>query len=182
MADQQVASIIDPMRNFSFDSPTLLTTSTINALHFPNLTTSGISDSGNGSSSRRTSLLLEGMGMFDSMTESFSSAVGQEELDSTNKIERKESNVGQKKRRSRKSQFDATVESPALEKIEAVTLIDDQMEADDVWWVNKTRLNEHIVPLQVISCAGSNVGNGSVDGKYYLLGSSRISNKWYQRQ
>lgn len=133
MADQQVASIIDPMRNFSFDSPTLLTTSTINGLHFPNLTTSGISDSGNGPSSRRTSILLDGMGMFDSMTESFSSAVGPDEIDSMNKIERKDSNVVQKKRRSRKSQFDASVESPALEKIETVNLIDDQNEADDVW-------------------------------------------------
>lgn len=79
-------------------------------------------------------MLLDGMSMFDSMTESFSSAVGQEESnDPTNKIERKDSNAVQKKRRSRKSQFDASNESPALEKIEAVNLIDDQIEADDVW-------------------------------------------------
>ena len=129
MADQYRTSMIDSTRNLSFDTVTLLTTSTLNTLHFPNLSTSGISDSGG---SRRTSFLLDGIGMCESMTESFCSTGGQDDGLTINgsKLERKDST---KKRRSRKAQYDASVDGVTLDKIEAVTLIDEQNEADDAW-------------------------------------------------
>jgi hypothetical protein len=145
MADQHFASLLDPIRSFSFDSAAILTNSTINALHFPGLANSVISDSGNASiisDNRRASILLDGIGMCDSMTESFCSTMGQDDMimnttspiDALNgsKIDRKDSTV-QKKRRSRKSQFDASIDSPSLDRIEPVNLVDDQTEADDVW-------------------------------------------------
>ncbi|CAF1470895.1 unnamed protein product [Adineta ricciae] len=131
MTDQYLGSMIDSTRNLSFDSTTLLTTSAINALHFPGLSTSGISDSGG---NRRTSLLLDGIGMCESMTESICSNGGQDDSLMTNnvKLERKDS-TAQRKRRSRKSLFDGSVDGPSLDKIEAVTLIDEQNEPDDLW-------------------------------------------------
>ena len=140
MADQCMSSLIDPIRNISFETNTLLTHSTINALHFPGLSSSGTSDACAGS--RRTSFLLDGMSMCESMTESYSSTIGPDELmtnsfhqlDHVNgsKLERKDSTT-QKKRRSRKSIFDASIDSPSLDKIEPVNLIDEQNEPDDVW-------------------------------------------------
>ena len=144
MTDQYLTSVMDSSRNLAFDTSALLSNSTINALHFPDLTSSGISDSGGvgGHTNRRTSLLLDGAGMCDSMTESFCSTSGYEEIPPSNttpldpltgsKMERKDSTT-QRKRRSRKAQFDASVESPSLDKIESVNLIDEQSEADDVW-------------------------------------------------
>ena len=144
MADQYLASMIDSTRNISFDSGALLTSSAINALHFPGLSTSGISDSGG---NRRTSILLDGIGMCESMTESFCSTGGQDDsllINNTNtlpsdpsttnnlKLERKDSTT-QRKRRSRKSQYDALIDGPSLDKIETVALIDEQNEPDDVW-------------------------------------------------
>ncbi|CAF0784555.1 unnamed protein product [Adineta ricciae] len=131
MADQCLGSMIDSTRNLSFDSTTLLTTSAINALHFPGLSTSGISDSGG---NRRTSLLLDGIGMCESMTESICSNGGQDDSLMMNnvKLERKDS-TAQRKRRSRKSLFDGSIDGPSLDKIEAVTLIDEQNEPDDLW-------------------------------------------------
>ncbi|CAF1410696.1 unnamed protein product [Adineta steineri] len=144
MTDQYLASLIDSTRSISFDSGTLLTSSAINALHFPGLSTSGISDSGG---NRRASLLLDGIGMCESMTESFCSTGGQDDtmiINTSNilqsdssminnlKLERKDS-TAQRKRRSRKSQFDASVDGTPLDKIETVALIDEQNEPDDVW-------------------------------------------------
>lgn len=123
--------MIDSTRNISFDSGTLLTSSAINALHFPDLSTSGISDSG---CNRRTSILLDGIGMCESMTESFCSTGGQDDSSMMNnlKLERKDSTT-QRKRRSRKSQYDALIDGTSLDKIEPVALIDEQNEPDDVW-------------------------------------------------
>lgn len=141
MADQYLTTIIDPMRSISFEPNALLTHSTINGLHFPGLSTSGIGD-GN-ATSRRTSFILDGLNMCESMTESYCSNVGHDDLltnhlhmtDSFNssKPERKDNTIVPKKRPSRKSQFDASLNSPSLDKIEAVALNDDQNEADDVW-------------------------------------------------
>ena len=125
-----------------FDTAALLTNSTINALHFPDLSSSGISDSpaaGNGH--RRDSLILDGIGMCESMTESFCSNVGQDESvvlhsqpsdAASHKLESKDS-FTHRKRRSRKAQYDALFDSPSLDKIEMVSIIDDQNEGDDVW-------------------------------------------------
>ncbi|CAF5089859.1 unnamed protein product [Rotaria sp. Silwood1] len=146
MTDQYVVSMIDTTRKVSFDNNTLLTSSTINALHFPGLTISGRLDTGG---SRPTSFLSDNIGMCESMTESFSSAGGQDEtilINQTNihqsdisitndnlKVERKDS-IAQKKRRSRKSQYDASIDTTlALDKIESVNLFDEQNEADDAW-------------------------------------------------
>jgi hypothetical protein len=145
MADQYLASMIDPTRCISFDTAALLTSSTINALHFPGLSTSGISDSGVGS--RTTSFLLDGIGMCESMTESFCSTGGPDDtmpMNNSNiyhpdtsmtnifKLERKDSNA-QKRRRSRKSLFDASIDGTSLDKIETVLVIDEQNEPDDAW-------------------------------------------------
>jgi len=139
MADQYRTSMIDSTRNISFDAVTLLTTSTINTLHFPGLATSEISDLGG---SRRTSFLFDGIGMCESMTESFCSTGGQDDTHTTNalqsdismtnnsKLERRDST---KKRRSRKSQYDAAIDGTSLDKIETVNVIDGQNEADDAW-------------------------------------------------
>ncbi|UJR36248.1 hypothetical protein I4U23_028980 [Adineta vaga] len=144
MADQYLGSMIDSTRSISFESGTLLTTSAINALHFPGLSSSGISDTGG---NRRASLLLDGIGMCESMTESFCSNGGQDDslmINSLNplssdsltvnnlRLERKDS-TAQRKRRSRKSLFDGSIDGPSLDKIEAVTLVDEQNEPDDVW-------------------------------------------------
>jgi len=142
MADQYRTSMIESSRNISFDTVALLTTSTINTLHFPGLITSGMSDS---NASRRTSALLDGLGMCESMTESFCSNNGQDDsilnqntnthqLDTSGtnhpKLERKDST---KKRRSRKAQYDASIDGTSLDKIEAVNVIDEQNEPDDAW-------------------------------------------------
>ena len=134
----------DMTQSISIDPSALLTTSTINALHFPDLTTSGISDSGGG---RSTNLNLDGVGMCESMTESFCSTGGQDDqtsLNNTNthqsdtsmtsnyKLERKDSNA-QKRRRSRKAIYDASIDGTTLDKIESVTVIDEQNEPDDAW-------------------------------------------------
>ncbi len=131
MTDQYLSSMIDSTRNISFDAVTLLTTSTINTLHFPGLATSEISDLGG---SRRTSFLFDGIGMCESMTESFCSTGGQDDSSMMNnlKLERKDSTT-QRKRRSRKSQYDALIDGTSLDKIEPVALIDEQNEPDDVW-------------------------------------------------
>lgn len=147
MADQYVLSMIDATRRLSFDHNALLAASAINALHFPSLTTSGISDtSGN---SRTTSFIFDNFTMSDSMTESFCSTGGQDDtipLNYTNalpseistnnnmKLEKKDSMM-QKKRRSRKSQFDASMDFISLDKIESVYLNDDLNEADDAWYL-----------------------------------------------
>jgi hypothetical protein len=142
MADQYRTSMIESSRNISFDTAALLTTSTINTLHFPGLITSGMSDS---NANRRTSTLLDGLGMCESMTESFCSTNGQDDsilnhntntlqLDTSGmnnpKLERKDST---KKRRSRKAQYDASIDGTSLDKIEAVNVIDEQNEPDDAW-------------------------------------------------
>jgi hypothetical protein len=135
MADQYRTTMFDSTRNISFDSVALLTTSTLNTLHFPGLATSGISDV---EGSRRTSFLLDGIGMCESMTESFCSNGGQDDgISNTfqsdhnhSKLERKDST---KKRRSRKAQFDASMDGTPLDKIETVNVIDEQNESDDAW-------------------------------------------------
>lgn len=139
MADQFRTSMIDSTRNLTFETVTLLTTSTLNSLNFPGLSTSGISDSAAGS--RRASILLDGLGMCESMTESFCSTGGPDD-GSTNptstdlsgshhsKLERRDST---KKRRSRKAQYDASIDTPSLDKIEAVNVIGEHNEPDDAW-------------------------------------------------
>jgi hypothetical protein len=139
MADQYRTSMIDSSRNISFDTVALLTTSTINTLHFPGLGASGISDSGG---SRRASILLDGLGMCESMTESFCSNGCQDDPTSNYtlqsdalglnnpKLERRDST---KKRRSRKAQYDASIDGTSLDKIETVNVIDEQNEPDDAW-------------------------------------------------
>jgi hypothetical protein len=104
-------------------------------LHFPGLSTSGISDT---AGSRRASILLDGIGMCESMTESFCSTGGQDDGTHNNlpsdsygtKLERRDST---KKRRSRKAQYDASIDGTSLDKIEAVNVIDEHNEPDDAW-------------------------------------------------
>lgn len=144
MTDKFLSSIIDPTQSISFDPSALLTTSTINALHFPDLMTSGISDSG--APPRTTTLNLEGVGMCESMTESYCSTHGQDDavlinthVDSSSmntsyiKNHNKKDLTAQKKRRSRKAQFDAATDGFSLDKIETVQINDEQLEADDAW-------------------------------------------------
>ncbi|UJR09853.1 hypothetical protein I4U23_014077 [Adineta vaga] len=142
MTERFLSPITDMNQSISFDPSALLTTSTINNLHFPDLTTSGISDSGGG---RPTSFILDGVGMCESMTESFCSVPGQDEsvlVNSTNglqadtslrSLEKKNTINAQKKRRSRKAQYDASVDGISFDKIEPVNIIDEQSEADDAW-------------------------------------------------
>ena len=110
----------------SFESVALLTTSTVNTLHFPGLSTDG-------PGSRRTSFLLDGIGMCESMTESFcSTGGGQDDVEHTDpmKLERRDST---RKRHSRKSQYDEAIEGVSLDKIETVNLFDASAEPDDAW-------------------------------------------------
>ena len=146
MADKNLSTNNDMTQSISMDPSALLTTSTINALHFPDLATSGISDSGGG---RTTSLNLDGVGMCESMTESYCSVTGQDEsvlVNNTNGLQsdmsltnslkhtgKKDSVNTQKKRRSRKAQYDATTDGFSLDKIDSVNIIDEQNESDDVW-------------------------------------------------
>jgi hypothetical protein len=149
MTDKNLSSFNDMTQSISIDPSALLTTSTINALHFPDLTTSGISDSGGGGGGRPTSFILDGVGMCESMSESFCSVPGQDEsvltanttglqMDtSTTNISRnlgkKDSINTQKKRRSRKAQYDASVDGLTLDKIEAMNINEEHNEADDAW-------------------------------------------------
>ncbi|CAF1977616.1 unnamed protein product [Rotaria magnacalcarata] len=146
MTDRNFSMNNEMIQSISIDPSALLTTSTINALHFPDLTTSGISDSGGG---RTIHLNLDGVGMCESMTESFCSVGGQDEsipFNNTNGLQnetatshsfkslgKKESISAQKKRRSRKAQYDAAADGVALDKIETVNIDDEQNEADDAW-------------------------------------------------
>lgn len=146
MADKNFLITNEMIQSISIDPSALLTTSTINALHFPDLTTSGVSDSGGG---KMPSLSLDGVGMCESMTESYCSIGGQEEAllvntmnglqndTSTNpslkNIGKKDSIAAQKKRRSRKAQYDAVNDGVVLDKIETVTIDDEQIEPDDAW-------------------------------------------------
>ena len=144
MTERQLSSVSDMTQSISIDPSTLLTTSTINALHFPDLTTSGISDSGGGG--RVTSFVLDGVGMCESMTESFYEVSGHDEptlVNNTNGLPndtnslkssgKKDSSTAQKKRRSRKAQYDAAVDGSSLDKIEPVTITEEQLGADDAW-------------------------------------------------
>lgn len=144
---------MDSTQSISLDPSALLTTSTINALHFPDLTTSGISDTGTG---RMVSLNLDGVGMCESMTESFCSVLEQDEsvlvnntyglqsdismTNSLKQVGKKDSLTGQKKRRSRKAQYDASVDGVTLDRIETVNMNEEQIEPDDVWSVFAQRL------------------------------------------
>ena len=147
MADKYLSLISDPTQSISIDPSALLTTSTINALHFPDLTTSGISDTPLG---RNISLNLDGVGMCESMTESFCSTAGQDEtplVNTTNGLHmdtsmttsmRKkdslhENNKALRKRRSRKAQYDASIDGVSLDRIESVHLNDEQQESDEAW-------------------------------------------------
>ena len=154
MTDKFLSSIIDPTQSISFDPSALLTTSTINALHFPDLMTSGISDSG--APPRTTTLNLEGVGMCESMTESYCSTHGQDDtvlinthVDSSSmntsyiKNHNKKDLTAQKKRRSRKAQFDAATDGFSLDKIETVQINDEQLEADDAWCVVHSHSYSH---------------------------------------
>lgn len=148
MADKNFASMTDMIQSITFDQAALLTTSTINALHFPDLATSGISDSGGGGGGRIMSLNLDGVGMCESMTESYCSVGGQEEtgtlinssvlqndmpITPTMKhMSKKEAINAQKKRRSRKAQYDAATDGFSLDKIETVNFHEDN-EPDDAW-------------------------------------------------
>lgn len=151
MTDKYLSSIMDPSQSISLDPSALLTTSTINEMHFPDLTTSGISDTGN--TGRPFSLNLDGVGMCESMTESFCSIVGQDEtvinnnnnglhpdttLTNSMKVIGKKDSLAesmktQKKRRSRKAQYDASTDGFSLDKIEPVPIQEDQSEPDDAW-------------------------------------------------
>ncbi|CAF1234823.1 unnamed protein product [Rotaria sordida] len=155
MADKNFLLNTDMTQSISIDPSALLTTSTINALHFPDLTTSGISDSGGGGgggggSNRIINLNLDGVGMCESMTESFCSINGQDETiigNNTNGLQndastinnlknlgKKESLNTQKKRRSRKAQYDAATDGLlSLDKIETVHIDDEHHETDDTW-------------------------------------------------
>jgi hypothetical protein len=147
MTDKYLSSMNDMTQSISIDPSALLTTSIINALHFPDLTTSGISDSGGG---KMPSLNLDGVGMCESMTESFCETPGHDEMilvnnlhglqtetssmtNSLRNIGKKDSINTQKKRRSRKAQYDAVVDGISLDKIETVNTIDEQNESDDTW-------------------------------------------------
>jgi hypothetical protein len=75
--------------------------------------------------------------MCESMTESFCSTGGQDDgifthntESHSSKLERKDST---KKRRSRKAQYDASIDGASLDKIESVNVIDEQNEPDDAW-------------------------------------------------
>lgn len=138
-----MVSMMDTSRNVSFDSNALLSYSTINGLHFPGLSTSGISDTG--SNSRRTSFVHDVSLMCESMTESFVlPSAGHDDsiltnqtnivpLDPSYKIEKRDS-FSQRRRRSRKSLYDASLDGTiALDKIEPVSLIEEDDEADDAW-------------------------------------------------
>ena len=159
---------MDSTQSISLDPSALLTTSTINALHFPDLTTSGISDTG---TSRMVSLNLDGVGMCESMTESFCSVLEQDEsvlvnntyglqadtsmTNSLKQVGKKDSLTdnmkAQKKRRSRKAQYDASVDGVTLDKIETVNVNEEQIEPDDVWSVFSPRLlfDEQLIVLSV---------------------------------
>ena len=148
MTEKNISLTNDMTQSISLDPAALLTTSTINALHFPDLTTSGISDCGG---SRTTSLNLEGVGMCESMTESFCSVSGQDDAvlanntnnnfqndntsmtSSLKQIGKKDSVSTQKKRRSRKAQYDALTDGFSLDKIDPVTINEEQNETDDTW-------------------------------------------------
>jgi hypothetical protein len=143
MTDRYLSTMNDMTQSISIDPSALLTTSTINALHFPDLTTSGISDSGGG---RTPSFNLDGVGMCESMTESFCSVLGQDDsmlVNNSNGLQfdtpslkslgKKESINTQKKRRSRKAQYDAAVDGLSLDRIETVNINDEQNDADDTW-------------------------------------------------
>jgi hypothetical protein len=143
MTERQLSSMSDMTQSISIDPSALLTTSTINALHFPDLTTSGISDSGGG---RVTSLNLEGVGMCESMTESFYEVSGHDEpilvnnsnglqndTSSLKTLAKKEALAAQKKRRSRKAQYDAVAEGLSFDRIEPVNINDEHNEPDDAW-------------------------------------------------
>ena len=153
MVDEYATVATDVTRHMSFDTAVLLSNSTINALHFPDLTTSGISDTGGGGGggdergSRATSFVLDGIGMCESMTESTCSTGGQNDSVQNNhtnthqsdasvtnnfKLEKKDLAI-QKKRRSRKSQYDALIDVTSFDKIETVAVIDGESEPDDVW-------------------------------------------------
>ncbi|CAF3571321.1 unnamed protein product [Rotaria sp. Silwood2] len=148
MTDKNFSLNYDMTQSISIDPSALLTTSTINALHFPDLTTSGISDSGGGGG-RITNSNLDGIGMCESMTESFCSITGPDETiiaNNTNglhndtstthnlkSIGKKESLNAQRKRRSRKAQHEASIDGLSLDKIETVHLDDEHNEPDDVW-------------------------------------------------
>jgi hypothetical protein len=145
MTDKYLSTMNDMTQSISIDPSALLTTSTINNLHFPDLTTSGISDSGG----RLTSLNLDGVGMCESMTESFCSVLGQDDTILTNGLQTDNTNTSlthslknigkknsintEKKRRSRKAQYDAVVDGISLDKIETVNINDEQHDADDTW-------------------------------------------------
>lgn len=149
MTDKQFTIMNDMTQSISIDPSALLTTSTINALHFPDLTTSGISDSGGGG--KGISLNLDGVGMCDSiMTESFCEVSGHDDVNlintnptghhtdnsmttSSKNLNKKDSNTAQKKRRSRKAQYDAVVDGVSLDKIDIVNFNDELNEADDAW-------------------------------------------------
>ena len=147
MTDKHLSSMNDMTQSISIDPSALLTTSTINALHFPDLTTSGISDSGGGG--KGLSLNLDGVGMCESMTESFFEVPGQDETilvnnsnglqtdtsmtSSLKNLGKKESVNKEKKRRSRKAQYDAVVDGMSFDKIETMNLIEEQTEPDDAW-------------------------------------------------
>ncbi|CAF1356165.1 unnamed protein product [Rotaria sordida] len=155
MADKNFLLNTDMTQSISIDPSALLTTSTINALHFPDLTTSGISDSGGGGgggggSNRIINLNLDGVGMCESMTESFCSINGQDEtiignninglqhdastINNLKNLGKKESLNTQKKRRSRKAQYDAATDGLlSLDKIETVHIDDEHHETDDTW-------------------------------------------------
>ncbi|CAF4842092.1 unnamed protein product [Rotaria sp. Silwood1] len=150
MTDKNFLLNNDMTQSISLDPSALLTTSTINALHFPDLTTSGISDSGGGNGSRGMKLNLDGIGMCESMTESFCSINEQDESNTGNNninglqnditiktnlknIGKKESLNTQKKRRSRKAQYDASIDGLSLDQIETVHVDDEHNEPDDAW-------------------------------------------------
>jgi hypothetical protein len=148
MTDKYLSTMNDMTQSISIDPSALLTTSTINALHFPDLTTSGISDSGGGGEKGLT-LNLDGVGMCESISESFYEAPGQDETilvnnsnglhidtsmtSSLKTLGKKESLNTQKKRRSRKAQYDAAVDGLSLDRIETVNINDEQNDADDTW-------------------------------------------------
>lgn len=149
MTDKILTSMHDMTQSISIDPSALLTTSTINNLHFPDLTTSGISDSGGGG--RTMNLNLEGVGMCESMTESFCSVLGQDDTmlvnnsnglhtDNTSmtnnlkNIGKKPSINSEKKRRSRKAQYDASFDGClSLDKIETMNINEDSNDQDDTW-------------------------------------------------
>ena len=150
MTDKHPSTMGDMTQSIPIDPAALLTTSTINALHFPDLTTSGISDAGGGGG-KGISLNLEGVGMCDSiMTESFCEASTHDDVNLINtntnglhtdnsmttsfkSLSKKDSNAAQKKRRSRKAQYDAVVDGVSLDKIDTVNLNDEFNESDDAW-------------------------------------------------